>query len=108
MAVNNVTDQEFKSLIEGNSKVIVKYYADWCGSCKLFSPKFKRLSEDERFKDKVTFININAEENEQARKFAGVDTLPFFATVNHGQLIEGTGTSKEEYVVGMLEKLTNL
>lgn len=105
MAVLTATDKDFKEHIEKNSKVIIKYYADWCGSCKLFSPKFRRISEDERFKS-ILFINVNAEENEEARKFAQVDSLPFFATVKDGKLVEGTATSKEEYVIGMLEKLS--
>jgi thioredoxin 1 len=104
MAVQISTDADFKQIIESNSKVIVKYYADWCGSCRLFSPKFKRMSENENNKD-VVFIDVNAEENEEARKFAGVDNLPFFATIKGGQLLEGSATSKEEYVQEMLERL---
>jgi thioredoxin 1 len=102
--VTTVNDQNFKETLEQNEKVVIKYYADWCGSCKLFSPKFKRLSDDERFNG-ITFVNVNAEENEEARKFAGLDNLPFFATVKNGQLVEASATSKEEYVVGMLERL---
>jgi thioredoxin 1 len=102
--VTTINDQNFKETLEQNEKVVIKYYADWCGSCKLFSPKFKRLSDDERFNG-ITFVNVNAEENEEARKFAGVDNLPFFATVKNGQLVEASATSKEEYVVGMLERL---
>lgn len=85
-------------------KVVVKYFADWCGSCKLFSPKFKRLSDDERFKD-IVFIDVNAEQNPEARKAAGVSTLPFFATFKNGHLIEGVSTTKEDVFVQMLEKL---
>jgi thioredoxin 1 len=104
--VTTVTDQEFKSIIENNDKVIIKYFADWCGSCKLFSPKFKRFSDDERFKG-ITFINVNAEENDEARKFGGVDSLPFFASVKNGEILEASATSKEEYVTAMLERLVN-
>lgn len=98
------TDNDFNQHLSNNEKVIVKFYADWCGSCKLFAPKFRRLSDDERFKG-IVFLDINAEENEQARKLVGVDNLPFFATFKNGQLIEAQATSKEETVVGMLEKL---
>src|SRR5688500_17369083 len=104
MAIQTVTDADFASIIKSNKKVIVKYYADWCGTCKLFSPKFKRLSNDERFSD-VIFLEVNAEENDTARKLGGVDNLPFMASFRDGVLVEGTATSKEEYVVGMLEKL---
>jgi len=106
MAVEKVTDNEFETSLSSNDRVIVKYYADWCGSCKLFSPKYKRLSNDERFEG-VTFLDVNAEENEIARKKAGVDNLPFFAAFKNGELIDSGPTSKEDVVVGMLEKLNS-
>lgn len=106
MAVIISTDKDFNKHISSNEKVIVKYYADWCGTCKLFAPKFRRLSDDERFKG-IVFLDVNAEENENARKLAGVDNLPFFAIFKNGQLLEASATSKEETVVAMLEKLMN-
>lgn len=104
MAVELVTDNEFENRLESNEKVIVKFFAGWCGSCKLFAPKYRRLSEDERFAG-VTFLDVNAEENEAARKRAGVDNLPFFAAFKNGELVASGPTSKEEVVVEMIEKL---
>lgn len=104
MAVIISTDNDFNQQLSSNEKVIVKYYADWCGNCKLFAPKFRRLSEDERFKG-IVFLDVNAEENENARKVAGVDNLPFFATFKNGKLVDASATSKEEAVVEMLKKL---
>lgn len=103
MSVLNATNN-FKEEIENNSKTVVKYYADWCGSCKLISPKFKRLSNDERFSS-VHFVEVNAEQNEEARKMAGVDNLPFFAVFKDGELLEGTATSKEDGILKLLDKL---
>ncbi|MES2621818.1 MAG: thioredoxin family protein [Bacteroidota bacterium] len=102
--VNVATDADFKQHLAEHPKVIVKYYADWCGSCKLFSPKFKRLSNDERFAG-IEFLEVNAEENPETRKAGGVDNLPFMATFLNGELVKGDATSKEEFVVGMLEEL---
>ncbi len=78
MSIVVATDNDFNGAIASNDKVVVKYFANWCGSCKLFSPKYKRLSNDERFSD-VTFLDVNAEENPEARKVAEVNSLPFFA-----------------------------
>jgi thiol-disulfide isomerase/thioredoxin len=104
MAVILATDQDFQSILEKNKKVAVKYYADWCGSCKLIAPKYRRLSDDERFNG-TTFIEVHAELNENARKSAGVDNLPFFAVYKDGVLVEGSATSKEDVIVQMLSKI---
>ncbi len=104
MAVEVINDTNFNETLANNELVIVKYFADWCGSCKLFAPKFRRLSEDERFK-KVKFVDVNAEENPEARKAANVDNLPFFAVFKSGKMIDGGSTSKEEKVVEYLSKL---
>jgi thioredoxin 1 len=103
MSVIISEDSKFKQDLQ-NPKVVVKYYADWCGSCKLFSPKFKRLSDDERFKD-IVFLDVNAEHNPEARQLAGVTTLPFFATFKNGELMQSTSTSKEDKFLELLETL---
>lgn len=99
------TDNDFESLLKTNAKVIVKYYADWCGSCKLFAPKFKRHANNEA-NASILFLEVNAEENEIARKLGGVDNLPYIATFKNGALLEGAATSKEEYLQKMIDDLT--
>lgn len=92
-------------ILAAHNAVIVQFFADWCGSCKLFSPVFRRLSADERFIG-VTFVEINAELDQAARAAANVDNLPFFATFRRGSQIDGIATVKESVVVAMLERLT--
>ena len=104
MSVQVSTDKDFNDLLKSNDKVVVKYFANWCGSCKLFAPKFRRLSDDDRFAG-VTFLDVNAEENPEARKIAGVDNLPFFAVFKNGELVKGMPTSKEDVVVDMINSL---
>jgi thiol-disulfide isomerase/thioredoxin len=104
MAVEVSSDELINGQIGNHAKVVVKYYADWCGSCKLFSPKYKRLSADERFLG-ITFLDIDAEHNPEARKMSGVDTLPFFATFRNGKLLSAKSTAKEESLVEMLNEL---
>ena len=99
-----MTDENFKQALTDNNKTIVKYFAGWCGSCRLFSPKFKRLSNDSRFEN-ISFVDVDAEKNPEARKLAGVTNLPFFAVFEGDKLVKAVATSKEDAVVELLQHL---
>lgn len=104
MGVQQTNDTNFEQLIKENQKVIVKYYAGWCGNCRLIAPKFKKLAEEERFSD-VVFLDVDAENSPIARKAAGVDNLPFFATFLNGEKQEGMATS---VITSVEEMITNM
>jgi thioredoxin 1 len=104
MAVQTANDKEFQDILANNPNVVVKYQADWCGNCKIFAPKFKRVSNEEEHANKI-FLDINAEENPEARKMGGVDNLPFLAVFKDGVLVEGSASNKEEYLRTLLAKL---
>ncbi|HAB88945.1 MAG TPA: thioredoxin [Bacteroidetes bacterium] len=104
MEVLRITDSEFTQTIKSNKKVVIKFDASWCGTCRLISPKFKKLASDERFQD-MTFLEINAEQNPESRKFAGVNNLPFFASIEEGTLKSTTFTGKIERVEELIADL---
>lgn len=104
MAVHPVDDPGFAAHLAEAPKVIAKFYAGWCGSCRLIAPKYNRLANDEAYGD-VLFLDVDAEASPEARKLAGVTNLPFFATFKNGQLVEADFTAKEEGVKAMLDRL---
>ena len=53
----------------------------------------------------LAFVDIDAEKNPEARKMAGVDNLPFFATFVDGAFTGGLATAKEDKVVELIEKI---
>jgi len=104
MAIIQASDSDFNTILSQNEKVVVKYYADWCGNCRLFTPKFKRMAINERYQD-IAFVDVNAEVSPEARKAAGVTNLPFFAVFKNGALLDTIAASKEEAVLNLINKL---
>jgi thioredoxin 1 len=104
MAVTKATDDDFQQILESNEKVVVKYYANWCGNCRLFSPKFKRMAEAMQDQG-IKFLDVNAETSPAARKLASVTNLPFFAVFRNGELLDTVAASKEEAVAALISRL---
>ncbi len=102
--VTKVNEEEFFNELKGNEKVAVKFYADWCGNCRLFAPKFNRMSEREEYKS-VKFLDVNAETSPEARKLADVKNLPTFAMFKDGKLVVSDFTSKEDVVERLVQQL---
>lgn len=102
MPVTPITDAIWADTLAQHPKVVVKYYADWCGQCRLIAPKFAKLADADTG---VTYVEVNAEQNPAARKVAGVDNLPFFAVFRDGQLIAGEATGRLERVQELIAQL---
>jgi len=69
----------FSELIKGETPVLVDFYADWCGPCKMMKPILKDLKK--KVGDDVTIIKIDVDRNEEAAvkyQIRGVPTLMLF------------------------------
>ena len=58
-----------------NKKVIIDFYADWCGPCKRIAPEFEKLAE--KYTD-VVFLKVNVDNSEKLSEFYSVSALPTF------------------------------
>ena len=69
-----------KNVLNSEGKVIIDFWAPWCGPCKVFSPTFEKASKKDTLKD-VKFVKVNADECEevcQIQKIMGLPTLILF------------------------------
>ena len=73
-----ITDDNFDD-ITSKDVVIVDFYADWCGPCKMMAPIFEEAQSE--YQDKVKFAKINVDENKNTamkHKIMSIPTLLFF------------------------------
>ena len=84
MAVIKLTkDNCDQEVMQSDKPVLIDFYADWCGPCKMMSPVVEEVS-DEMPDVKVCKINID-EEMDLAQKY-GVMSIPTFISFNGGEI----------------------
>jgi thioredoxin 1 len=75
MASTNIGDKDFDQEVLGNKlPVLVDFWAEWCGPCKLAAPALEELSET--YKDKVLVVKLNVDQNPVSSQKYGVMSIP--------------------------------
>ena len=106
--INKLTDQKLEKILNANQKVIVKFYADWCGICKAFSPEFERMvQEQEAESSDIKFFEVNAPDNPKTRLLAGVYSLPFFASFENGKLMNKVASADKKIITQLINELNS-
>lgn len=83
----SVTDQNFEAeVLQADGPVVVDFWAEWCGPCKVMSPLVDELANELGGKVKVAKINID--ENPNAPTKYGVRGIPTFMVFKGGQLVD--------------------
>lgn len=103
MAVTDLNDDNFEAELAASELAVVDFYAGWCGPCRMFAPKFRRLSEDARYAGRVRFFKLNGEDAPNARKTVTIDNLPYFGVYRSGSFVAGLSTGKEDAFVEFLD-----
>ena len=84
MATTKVTDASFADDVLGASRpVLVDFWAEWCGPCKMIAPSLEELSEE--LGERVTIAKLNIDENPEAPGRYGVRGIPTMILFRDGQ-----------------------
>lgn len=102
MAVKQITKDNFKEAIK-DGIVLVDFYADWCGPCKMIAPFVEEVSEE--VKD-VKFNKLNIDEAQDIAMEYGVMSIPTLIVFKDGQPAEqNVGFVPKEGIAAMINKV---
>lgn len=104
MASIDITDQNFEAQVLGNSlPVLVDFWAEWCGPCKMAAPVLEELSEV--YKDKVLIVKLNVDQNQINPQKYGIMSIPTTVLFKGGKEIgRQVGFSGKEAFEELIKK----
>lgn len=81
-----ITKEELKQKIENGEKLVIDFWAPWCGPCKVMKPVFERVSEEYRNENsEVQLFTLNVEENKEFAAELGIRAIPTVKTFSGGE-----------------------
>lgn len=83
--ITNITDDNFESeVINANVPVLVDFWAEWCGPCKMIAPILDEAAQN--YQDRVKIVKLNIDENPQTPQKFGVRGIPTLMLFKNGEL----------------------
>ena len=84
MAVKTISDASFDQET-GSGTVLVDFWAEWCGPCRMVSPIVEELSKEI---PQVTFAKLNIDENQAVAQKMGITSIPTLVLYKDGQPVD--------------------
>ena len=86
MATHAVTDATFDSEVrQSDLPVVVDFWAEWCGPCKMIGPALEELSEE--MAGQVKIVKVNVDENPNSPAQMGVRGIPALFMFKDGEVV---------------------
>ena len=103
MATIAVTDQTFdQDVLQSDKPVLVDFWADWCGPCKMIGPALEEISDE--LADKVTIAKVDIMENTDTAAKFGVQSIPLLLLFKDGEIVsKKLGAAPKSQLKGWLE-----
>ncbi|MBQ1459078.1 MAG: thioredoxin [Butyrivibrio sp.] len=81
------TEDNFDAeVLKSDIPVLVDFYADWCGPCKMMMPVVEKLAET--YDGKVKVGKVNSDENNQLAAKYGIMSIPSFLIIKNGEVVD--------------------
>lgn len=101
MNVLRVNKNNFESILGSDKPVLLDFYADWCGPCRMVSPIVDEIAEE---RDDVLVGKINVDDEPELAERFGVFSIPTLVVMKNGKVVnQSAGARPKTQILAMLE-----
>jgi thioredoxin len=99
-----ITQQQLMEKINNGEKLIVDFWAPWCGPCKVMKPLFEKVAST----TDVQMFTLNIEENKEVASSLGIRAIPTIKSFNDGKEVSNNvGMIQESRITQLVNDLIN-
>jgi thioredoxin 1 len=84
--LKHITDDTFEQEIQGATPVLVDFWAEWCGPCRMIGPVLEQVAAEQG--DKLKIVKLNVDEHYATPARFGVTGIPTLLVFKEGKLVD--------------------
>jgi thioredoxin len=101
-----ITNSELREKLNNGEKVVVEFWAPWCGPCKMLKPVFERVASSNTTNIQMYTMNIDEGDNKEIAIEYGVRSIPAIKTFDGSELREtSVGVVSEDRIKELVNSL---
>ena len=101
MSVIKINKSNFEEIKKGDKPVLLDFYADWCGPCRMVSPIVDEIAEE---RQDIVVGKINVDEEQELASEFGVFSIPTLVVLKDGKVVnQSTGARPKAQILALLE-----
>ena len=102
MALIHINKDNFEQIKNGDQTVLIDFYADWCGPCRMVAPIVEEIAKENA---SVVVGKINVDDDPELAQAYGVMSIPTLIVLKGGkEVARSTGARPKAQIQAMLDK----
>ena len=97
-----INDSNYESVIKDNTRLLIDFYATWCGPCKMILPIFEEIAKDESIKTIIGKVNID--DAPEFTAFMGIRAVPSVFYFKDGKSVEKLSSLTKSNILDFIKK----